>query len=178
MKTIKIDRDVYNYLISKAAGPAEPPSLILRRELRLQQTETIEIDDDTHSYLLSKSVSFGESASDILRRELHLEESPHDPAGPIIFHIPAGTGPQPWNNRESTIVATVGDTLSIVNNDSVLHRLHTIGNPFPHPGSDILPGQTTDFLLQTPFDPVATGPLHDHAAGPTAEFWINVRPHG
>jgi negative regulator of replication initiation len=179
MKTIKIDRDVYNYLMSKAASAGESPSLILRRELHLPQpTETIEVDDDTYNYLVSKTANFGESASDILRRELNLDEEPHDgPTGAIVFHIPAGTGAQPWNTRESAIAATVGDTLRIVNDDSVAHRLHTNGNPFPHPSSDIPPGQAADFVLQTQFDSSATSqPLYDHNAGPNAQFWINVRP--
>ena len=177
MKTIKIDQDVYNYLISKATTAGESPSLILRRELHLPQpTETIEVDDDTYRYLVSKTANFGESASDILRRELNLDEEPHhDPTGTIVlFHIVAGTGTQPWNTKENPVVATVGDTLRIVNDDSVPHRLHTNGNPFPHPSSDIPPGQTADFVLQTPFD--SSQPLYDHNAGPNAQFWINVRP--
>ena len=177
MKTIQIDQDVYNYVISKAAQPGESPSLILRRELHLPQpTETIEVDDDTYNYLLSKAANLGESASDILRRELHLDETPHhDPTGTIVFHIPAGTGDQPWNTPERVIIATVGNILRIVNDDSVPHRLHTSGIPFPHPNTDILPGQSADFVLQAPFDPGPSQLLYDHNAGPNAQFWINVR---
>ena len=179
MKNIQIDRDVYIHIISKAAKPGESPSLILRRELHLSQpTETIEIDDDTYNYLLSKTANLGESASDILRRELSLEEPHHGSTGIIVFHIPAGTGTQSWNKRESAIVATVGNTLRIVNDDSVPHRPHTSGIPFPHPSADILPGQAADFLLQSPFDSGASQPLNDHNAGPEAQFWINVLPPG
>lgn len=178
MKTIQIDRDVYNYVISKAATAGESPSLILRRELHVPQpTETIEVDDDTYNYLLSKTANLRESASDILRRELNLDEAPHhDASGAIVFHIPAGTGTQPWNTPERAIVATVGNTLRIVNDDSVPHRLHTSGIPFPHPSTDILPGQAADFVLQAPFDSGVSQPLHDHDAGSNAQFWINVRP--
>ena len=178
MKTIQIDRDVYNYVISRAAQAGESPSLILRRELRVPQpTETIEVDDDIYNYLLSKATNIGESASDILRRELNLDEAPHDePTTAIVFHIPAGTGNQPWNTLEHAIVATVGDTLRIVNDDTVPHRLHTSGIPFPHPSTDILPGQAADFVLQAPFDHSSGQPLYDHNAGPTAQFWITVRP--
>lgn len=178
MKTIQIDQDVYNYVISKAAQAGESPSLILRRELHLPQpTETIEIDDDTYKFLLSKTANLGESASDILRRELNLDEASHpEPADAIVFHIPAGTGNQPWNTPESAIVATVGNMLRIVNDDTLPHRLHTSGIPFPHPSSDILPGQAADFVLEAPFDPGASQPLYDHNAGSDAQFWINVRP--
>jgi negative regulator of replication initiation len=160
MKTIQIDRDVYDYIISKATTAGESPSSILRRELHVPQpTETIEVDDNTYTYLLSKTANLGESVSDILRRELNLDEAPHhDTTGAIVFHIPAGTGTQPWNTQEHTIVATVGDTLRIVNEDSVPHRLHTSGIPFSHPGADILPGQSADFVLQQPFDPGTSQP--------------------
>jgi len=176
MKTIQIDRDVINYLISKAVKPGEIPSAILRRELHLSQpTEAVEIDDDTYDYLLSKTVNLGESASDIIRRELKLDAKPIVGAKSVVFHIPAGTGIQPWNTRERIIDAVVGDTLLLVNDDSVPHRLHTTGIPFPHPGTDIMPGQTAGFVLQAPFDPGPSQPLHDHAAGPNAQFWIIVR---
>lgn len=177
MKTIQIDQDVYNYLLSKASQSGESPSLTIRRELRLPQpTETIEVDNDTYSYLLSKTTDFKESASDILRRELNLGEVPPPPSpDAIVFHIPAGTGNQPWNTREHAIVATVGNTLRIVNDDTVPHKLHTTGIPFPHPNTDIMPGQAADFVLQAPFDPGASQSLYDHNAGPNAQFWIKVQ---
>ncbi|MEA2336395.1 MAG: SeqA protein N-terminal domain [Thermoanaerobaculia bacterium] len=177
MKTIQIDRDVFNYLTSKAVKPGEPPLIILKRELQLsKQTEAVEVDDETYNYLLSKTVNLGESTSEILRRELKLEGESHtDPSAVIVFHIPPGTGAQSWNTRERIVVAAVGNTLRVVNDDSVPHRPHTNGVPFPHPSADILPGQAADFLLQAPFDPNTSGPLQDHAAGPSAQFWIMVR---
>ena len=67
------------------------------------------------------------------------------------------------------VVATVGDTLRIVNDDTVTHRLHTQnGRPFPHPANDIFPGDSADFVLETTYDPDAEGPLTDHDQGPTA----------
>jgi hypothetical protein len=178
VKTIQVDLDIYNFLKSKAAQPGASPALVLRRELNVPQpTESIEIDDDTFAVLLSKAASLGESASDILRRELKLVAAPPpDPAGLVVFHIPAGTGTRAWNARGGAIMATVGDTLRIVNDDSVPHRLHTDGIPFPHPGADIPPGQAADYVLQAPFDPIASQPLYDHDAGATALFWITVRP--
>jgi predicted CopG family antitoxin len=182
VKTIQIDLDIYEYLVSKAVDIGESPSRILRRELdlpALPNKKEIDVDDDVYGYLVSKSSDLGESASDILRRELHLESSPdheHD-GGPrtVEFHIPAGTGTNAWNTREQAVVATVGDRLRIVNDDSVPHRLHTNGAPFPHPADSIAPGQSQDFGLQTPFDPGVNSPLHDHNSGTTAAFWIIVR---
>jgi predicted CopG family antitoxin len=181
VKTIQIDLDIYEYLVSKAVDIGEPPSRILRRELalpNLPNKKEIDIEDDVYGYLVSKSVDLGESASDILRRELHLDSDPHEHGGGprmVEFHIPAGTGTNPWNTREQAVNASVGGTLRIVNDDSVPHRLHTNGAPFPHPVGDISPGQSQDFVLQTPFDPGVNQPLYDHNSGPTAAFWIVVR---
>jgi negative regulator of replication initiation len=43
MKSIRIDRDIFEYLSSKAIAPNESMSSILRRELG---QVTVEIDDD------------------------------------------------------------------------------------------------------------------------------------
>jgi hypothetical protein len=177
VKTIQIERDVFNYLTSKALKLGELPSIILKRELHVsKQTEAVDVDDETYNYLLSKTVNLGESTSEILRRELKLEGESHaDPLDVVVFHIPPDRGAQSWNTRDRIVVATVGSTLRIVNDDSIPHRLHTNGVPFPHPSADILPGQAADFLLRMPFDPNASGPLQDHDAGPSAQFWIVVQ---
>jgi predicted CopG family antitoxin len=176
VKTIRIGQDVYNYLLAHGMGAGESASAVLRREL----TRTIEIDDELHTYILSLAVEIGESASDILRRELKLGEPP-SPGGPtdptrIEFRIPAGTGSGAWNTHEHPVAGTVGQMLRIFNDDTVPHRLHTSGVPFPHAAADILPGQSGDFVLQTPFEPTTQSTLYDHNFGPGARFWITVRP--
>jgi len=148
MKRIQIDDEIQQLLVSRAVDLGETPSNILRRELHLiPPADTIEIEDDIYRFLVSKAVALGESASSILRRELGLSAN-HERAPSIVeFSIHAGTAGQAWNSREVAVVATVGDTLRIVNNDSVSHRLHTGGAPFPHPNSDILPGQSSNFVI-------------------------------
>ena len=191
MKSIQIDSDIYNSILLNAAEAGEAPALILRRVLKLPPlTETIEIDDDTYNYLLSKATNIGESASDILRRELNTGEIPNpdephpdeppldnppDIHGLAIFHIPAGAGIGAWNTQETTVFAAVGDTLRIVNDDTVPHRLHTDGVPFPHPSNDILPGESEDFVLASPFHVGMNGTLYDHDSGPNAKFWLTVQ---
>src|SRR3954466_224593 len=167
MKSIRIDRDIVEYLSSKAAAPDESLSSILRRELG---QVTVEIDDDVYSILESRAVALGEPASQILRRELGMEAGP--PAGPNVveFHIPAGTGHGPWNTPAQAVTAHVGDVLRIVNDDSVPHRLHTDGAPFPHPAADIAPSQSADYLLLTPLQPGDGHVLYDHESGPAASF--------
>ena len=196
MKQISIDQDVFDFLASKANAPSEPPAAVLRRELRVPLPQkTLDIDDDTYAFIAAKTAVVGESISDILRRELRLAgggtpaplpaEPPHGPPSPapptpspsiVTFHIASGTGRGPWNDGSGRVIAKVGDTLRIINDDSVAHRLHTSGRPFPHPDADIFPGATADFVLQTPFDPSADGPLVDHDQGPQALFFLEVAP--
>lgn len=176
MKTIQIDQDLRTLLASKAQSEGESPSSILRRELAIAPAlVTLDIDDDVYSYLVGRAADVGESASSILRRELKLGVVVAHEHTIVEFHIPRGIGPAAWNTREHPVVATVGDTLRIFNDDSVPRRLHTTGSPFPHPADDILPGQAGDFLLLTPFDPARNQFLHDHVHGPTAQFWIRVQ---
>lgn len=195
MKRIQIDEDIQQFLVSRAVDLGESASSILRRALQLAPPPgTVEIDDDVHAFLVSRMQSIGESASSILRRELHLGAGPEPVPGPgpgpgpapepepgpgiVVFHIPAGTGSGPWNTRDHAVLAHVGDTLRIVNDDTVPHRLHTQGIPFPHPANEIGPGQSADFLLAAPFDPAANTPLSDHLFGPAAQFFLEVRaPH-
>lgn len=88
----------------------------------------------------------------------------------VVFHIPANTGAGSWNAQDTEVVAKVGDTLRIVNDDSEAHRPHTGGAPFPHPALDIPPGASTDYQLTGAF----TGSLHCHIHGLDSKFWIDV----
>jgi negative regulator of replication initiation len=172
VKAVQLDRDILEYLALKAVSVDEPISAILRRELNLS---TAQIDDDIYAYIVSKIVDVGESASAVLRRELNLQARPGPGSAMIQFHIPAGTGGRPWNSPENAINARVGDTLRIVNDDAVPHRLHTAGVPFPHPESGILPGQKADFFLEAPFGGPGSA-LQDHDFGPEAAFFVMVLP--
>ena len=181
MKTIQIDQDLYNYLVSKAESPGEPPAQTLRRELHVAPPlVSLDIDDEVYAFLLSKTTTVGEPASAIIRRELGIDgEGPGpEPGGPTIvtFRIPAGTGASAWNTQDAPVVATVGDTLRIVNDDGVAHGLHTNGVPFPHPATDIPPGASRDFVLQFAFNEQGViQSLYDHDFGQPAQFWIQVR---
>ena len=191
MKRIQLDDDVQQFLLSHSVELGESASSILRRELHLPLPPgSVEIDDDVYAFLVSRMQTIGESASSILRRELRLGSPPpagpsgpsepeHPPApGPRIieFRIAAGTGAGAWNTPTTAVIATVGDTLRIVNGDSVAHLPHTSGRPFPHPNVTIpiAPGQSADFPLTQSFDPRPNSPLTDHLTG--GQFWIEVRP--
>lgn len=173
MKSIRIDRDIVEYLSSKAVAPNESLSSILRRELG---QVTVEIDDDVYAVLTSRALELGESASQILRRELGLDASQPAGSNVVEFHISPGTGGGPWNTPGQAVTAHVGDVLRIVNDDSVPHRLHTDGVPFPHPAADISPSESADYVLQAPFQPGNGHVLYDHDSGPAASFSLLVLP--
>ena len=89
----------------------------------------------------------------------------------VVFKIPPGTGSGDWNTPETEVVMDVGDTLRLVNNDSMAHQLHTDGAPFPHAEQSLAPGATVDLVTSQPF----TGWLYCHVHGQTSQFWIDVR---
>jgi SeqA-like protein len=192
MKTIQVDKEIVDHLMSHAANQGESAADILRRKLQVPKAQVLlDIDDETYAFIAARSRSIGETASDILRRELHLDETPSPDPGPqpddndphtppdaepefIVFRIPFQTRANPWNSRETTLVTRKGDTLRIANDDVVAHQLHTNGVPFPHSSISILPGKDADFVLESVYDPVQQGPLYDHEYGPQAQFWLRV----
>lgn len=97
-------------------------------------------------------------------------------ANVVVFHIPAGTAPGSWNTLDSTVTVNVGDTVRLVNDDSVVHALHTSeGIPCEH-GADMAPnGGTYDCVIAEPYDAVADGPLIDHYFH-GAKFWLVANP--
>lgn len=86
----------------------------------------------------------------------------------VEFRIKAGTGRGAWNTAETAVVAKVGQTVRIVNDDSETHQLHTNGAPCPH-GNPIPPGQSRDCVVSRPY---SGGPLYDH--GTRGDFFIRA----
>jgi hypothetical protein len=179
LKTIQIDSDLFALLAAQAARAGETIAQTLRRQMRIPAPAVlIEVDDDVYGHLVSRAKDLGELASSVIRRELHIAAEPadQDDGLPAVlpFHIRPGTGASAWNTPDETVVVSVGDTLRIVNDDVVPHRLHTSGVPFPHAAQDILPGQSQDHVARVPFNPGPGELLHDHAAGPSAPFHLRV----
>jgi hypothetical protein len=173
MKSIQVDSHVLDYLKAHGMGDGQSASDVLR-SLRLH---AIEIDDELYAYLMSLASAPGETANSILRRELDVDEGegPAQPPPLIEFHIPAGTGGNPWNTRDTAVQGVVGQTLRIHNDDNVPHRLHTSGAPFPHAANDTLPGTFSDVVLTQPYGLDTMPGIYDHNFGQTARFWINVK---
>lgn len=104
---------------------------------------------------------------------------PAPPADPNIveFRIKAGTGSNPWNTMAEMVVAKMGQTVRIVNDDTVAHRLHTNGAPCRHQQGNIPPGGSFDCVTTRTLDGVANpGQTYDHIAGEDALFYLTVMP--
>ena len=91
----------------------------------------------------------------------------------VEFHIKAGTANKSWNTRDTMVVVHIGDTLRIINDDVIQHRLHTNGAPCPH-GPNFAPGTSFDCVISKVFDPGESNPLYDHNVGSKAEFWLKA----
>jgi len=89
----------------------------------------------------------------------------------VSFRVRAGTGGSPWNTAADPIVAFVGQTLIVYNDDTIQHRFHTNGIPFPHQPDNTAPNASTSFAVQSAHDPSATD-TYDHNAGTTARIYI------
>lgn len=92
----------------------------------------------------------------------------------VVFRIAAGTGASDWNTAATTVTARVGDTLRIVNDDTMAHRVHTDGSPFPHQQEDIPPGGSAEFVLESAYDSGVQPTLYCHVHGTSSQFWLDV----
>jgi hypothetical protein len=89
------------------------------------------------------------------------------------FTIPAGTGAKAWNTKDQMITLKKGDSLTLVNNDSELHAIHTGGRPFKH-YPPIEPGKSFTEEITGTWNPDVDGPLYDHYNQDTGFFWLKV----
>ena len=94
--------------------------------------------------------------------------------GIVEFHIPKGTGDSPWNTLETIVEVNVGDTLRIINDDDVAHRLHTFGKPCPHQDNNSESGEFYDCVVATRVDP-RVDVFYDHNFGPTSRFYFRTK---
>lgn len=93
------------------------------------------------------------------------------PSNLVTFNIPAGTGTGRWNQSATPAVVFKGQTLRILNQDTMVHRLHTGGNPCPHQGANIATGQAYDCVVTQAHSATATD-TYDHNVGNSANFYI------
>lgn len=88
----------------------------------------------------------------------------------VEFLIKVGTQNSDWNTKEAIVNVQVGDTLKIVNQDSISHALHTDDAPFKHTKA-IKPNSSVNIKVLAPYSSEKSGPLRDHES--EASFWIN-----
>lgn len=102
---------------------------------------------------------------------------PVDPDARIVeFRIQPGTGNDAWNTEADMLVTYVGQTLLLINDDTIPHTLHSFGVPMPH-GDPIEPGESARYSLDAPYDRGDEPPeLWDHEAGEPAYLWLQVLP--
>jgi hypothetical protein len=89
--------------------------------------------------------------------------------GPVTFRIPAGTANRPWNSAANPIVVKLNSSFTIINDDNIVHQLHSGGLSFPH-GKEIPPGGSESFTPRS----LQVGPTYDHIAGESAQVFIQV----
>lgn len=90
----------------------------------------------------------------------------------VTFRIPAGTGTKAWNTAATAVTVFVGQTLRIINDDSIKHRLHTGGAPCVHQNVDSAPnGGTYDCVVTKPIS-VATLGAYDHNIGTSGRLYV------
>ena len=101
------------------------------------------------------------------------ENESFDSASDIVeFHIANGTQKGPWNTAETTVQVKVGQTLRIINDDTIAHLLHTPGKPCPH-GSSFGPGKYYDCVIENTASP-ENDILYDHQFGSTSRFYVRA----
>ena len=71
-------------------------------------------------------------------------------SGVVEFRIKAGTGRGNWNSEAEKVQIKVGQTLKVINDDSVSHQLHTNGTPCPH-GDPIVPGASANCKISSAY---------------------------
>lgn len=91
----------------------------------------------------------------------------------VEFRIRTGTGTGAWNMVGSPAVAFVGQTLKIINDDTVNHQLRTPGTPCATQAAPMAPNGFYDCALTATHSPTATD-LYDQIAGTNATFYLNV----
>lgn len=91
----------------------------------------------------------------------------------VTFRIPLGTNNKPWNTAATSVVVKIGQTVRIINDDVVPHRLHTGGAPCAHQGSDSPPGGFYDCVISRTVNSAA-GSTYDHNFGTSARLYIDA----
>lgn len=91
----------------------------------------------------------------------------------VTFRIVSGTGGSPWNTSVQPVEVFVGQTLTVYNDDSKIHRLHTSGSPFNHQVDSIVVNGSSSFVILNSHAATATD-VYDHDSALSAIFYIEA----
>lgn len=114
--------------------------------------------------LITGSWAFAQNADDALIDDTNTV---------VDFHIPAGTGENPWNTLAHPVVVHIGQTLRLHNDDDIDHWLHTPGAPCIHGTESFGPGETYDCVIIKAHR-AAAGDVYDHNIGPQSQFYVEA----
>ena len=93
----------------------------------------------------------------------------------VEFHIPAGTGEGAWNTQDNPVTANVGDTIRIINDDTIPHYLHTnYDKPCKHGSKSFKQGESYDCVVINALDVGSVPNCYDHQFGADAAFWVKA----
>lgn len=91
-------------------------------------------------------------------------------ANVVVFRIKAGTGTGPWNTADDPIVAKVGQTLEIHNDDSIQHWIHAESEDFTtHALEGIEPGKSARIKINND----RSDKVRDHLTGGAIYFKLS-----
>jgi hypothetical protein len=91
----------------------------------------------------------------------------------VTFRIVSGTGGSPWNTSAQPVQVFVGQTLTIFNDDSIVHRVHASGAPFDHQPDSIVVNGSSSFVILKAHSATATD-VYDHDSSTSAIFYIEA----
>lgn len=93
----------------------------------------------------------------------------------ITFSIASGVGTGSWNTSASPVLAFVGQTLRITNNDTVAHQMHTSNDvPCPHQPAKSATGEFYDCLIANEHLNIMAGDIYEHLVGSQSPFFIKT----
>ncbi|MGZ3691929.1 MAG: c-type cytochrome [Pseudobdellovibrio sp.] len=88
------------------------------------------------------------------------------------FSITAGTGSKAWNTAAAPIEVYVGQTLTVTNNDTVKHQMHTGGKPCPHGAAIATGGGTGTCVITQAYNSITSAGVYEHTVGTSAPIYI------
>jgi hypothetical protein len=154
----------WSYLLNGAASGCSEKSQTASTRYILNCTST-------GSLTVGVKVMDGKKLVPIQKYFTQLANQLGEPTLQARFTIPNGTGNKPWNSAASPVEVYVGQTLTITNQDSINHQLHTNGRPCAH-GNPISSGGSSTCVISQSYSMTTNGPIYEHNVDASAGFFL------